>query len=132
MKYLTIIFTIFLLSSCRIQTQQVQQELSNDNHESLKEELVESMEILDTLILHGTSFPTIDSIKNVSYLELYDPEFGNLPKDIAEMQNLKYIGLATNINMTELPPEIGELINLQEIEFIKPFGLKTSQKKSVN
>ena len=80
---------------------------------------------LDSLICHDTTLPRIEEIKGIEYLELYNAEFGNLPKSIVGLKSLKKISIATNIRMTKLPLEIGQLISLEEIELIKVFKIKS-------
>jgi hypothetical protein len=78
----------------------------------------------DTFVCYDTKLPPLDSIKHITYLDLYDPLFGNLPKDIGKLENLKVLILATNVAMTKIPSEIAELKNLEELNFTKAFKLK--------
>jgi Leucine-rich repeat (LRR) protein len=114
MKNLFILLTLFLLTSFVILKENLRTsyKLENTNFEN------------DTFICDDVKLPPLDSIKHITYLDLYDPLFGNLPKDIGKLENLKVLTLTTNVAMTKIPSEIAELKNLEELNFTKAFKLK--------
>jgi Leucine-rich repeat (LRR) protein len=92
--------------------------------ESIDEILTNSF-VSDTFICYQSILPTIDSVKHITYLDLYAPSIGNLPKEIEQLTNLKVFFIAKNGAMTELPKELGKLKKLEEIRITKALRLET-------